>query len=99
MPAIRPPDVDVDGETGRRSHHRFVFPEEFAIPHCDATRAIDPHHILVILSHLDDGASLVPPARVGAGLVLKTYQVTDDQGWELFGVCSPSLSVAHMTVA
>ena len=52
-----------------------------------------------MLSHLDDGAGLVPPARVGAGLVLNTYHVTDDQGWELLGVCSPPFSVAHVTVA
>lgn len=58
-------------------------PQESPVPQSDAARTINADDVLVKLPDFNDDASLIPLHRVGSCLVLDSYCIPDDQGWQV----------------
>lgn len=60
-------------------NNRSVFAQELPVAQCHSAAAVDPDHVLVMLSHLHDAASFVPLPGISSDLVLEADGITDGQ--------------------
>ena len=59
-----------------------VFPQKPPVAQGDSTRSINPHYILVALSHLHHHSSFIPLGWAWSGLILDPHIISNSQWWQ-----------------
>jgi len=83
---------------GNGDFHRGILSEIFSIAESNSSRSIHTNYILVVLTHLDYFAGLVPFQGIWAYLVLKSHIVSDGEWGEVIRVFRPTFCCTHVSV-